>query len=122
MAQIRPIFDTLRDIRGGAMLDEMSARLNELVSAAQETGQGGEIVLKLKLRHAKVGQGTFVIEDQIVTKVPSLKTSGTLLFGTPDGNLQRQDPRQANMEFGVHQGGKSAAEPVAPAEAGGQTA
>ena len=43
----RSFSDTLRDIRGGEVLDQLDEQLQELVRAVQSTQAGGQITLTL---------------------------------------------------------------------------
>lgn len=43
--------------------------------------------------------GTYVISDKVRAKLPELPVGETILFGTPEGNLQARDPRQAEIEL-----------------------
>jgi len=107
---VRPIVDTLRDIRQGNCLDELSVYLNDLVAAVRETGKAGDITLKLKISPAGSGKVEAIqVDDSIIVKLPELPKPSTLFFTTEDNNLQRQDPRQKTMELEPVQGGKEKA-------------
>lgn len=95
---IRPIVDTLREIRRGAMLDEASEQLAEIVKRVAETGRAGAISLRLTVKPA--GRGavrTVVIEDDVSAKLPEPDKEVTVFFPTADGNLSRQDPTQMSL-------------------------
>jgi len=95
---VRPIVDTLREIRQGNCLDELSIHLNDLVAAVRETGKAGDITLKLKISPAGSGKVEAIqVDDTIILKLPELPKPSTLFFTTEDNNLQRQDPRQREM-------------------------
>lgn len=89
----------LTALRFGSAQDELSEKLNECVQACQNTGKAAEITLKIKIKPE--GDGQYFLEDDIKTKIPSLPKQKTLMFGTPEGNLQRNDPRQAEMDLKV---------------------
>jgi hypothetical protein len=92
---IRPIIDTLREIRHGAMLDEASGELAEVVKRVAETGKAGALTLRLTVKPAGRGSvRTVVIEDEVVAKLPAPDKEVTIFFPTEDGNLSRQDPTQ----------------------------
>lgn len=90
--------DTLRDIRGGEVIDELTIAFRELVQRVSETGQSGSLTLTLKCKRASKGSGnTLVIADDIKLKLPTNEKGETILFATPDGDLQRNDPRQPSL-------------------------
>jgi hypothetical protein len=95
---IRPIVDTLRELRHGAMLDEASEEMAEVVKRVAETGKAGALLIKLTVKPAGRGMvRTVVIEDDVSSKVPEPDKEVTVFFPTADGNLSRQDPAQMNL-------------------------
>lgn len=92
----RPFTDTLRAIRFGALQDELTAQLNELTKTVSATGRGGELVLKIKLKPGKGGQVELL--DDLAVKLPKPERGTSIFFATPEGNLQREDPRQMDIE------------------------
>lgn len=93
----RPIADTLRDIRGGEALEDLSAKLQELVQAVQSTNASGTLVLKISVKPMKGSTEAVVVTDDIVLKKPEVKSSGTVMFPTVEGNLQRHHPKQDDL-------------------------
>jgi len=93
---VRPITDTLRQLRGGVFLDEASDELNRVVNAVSDTGKAGKLVLELSIKKATRG-GAMIITDKIKATVPEEGPLETMLFATPEGNLVEQDPRQHNL-------------------------
>jgi hypothetical protein len=93
----RSFVDTLRDVRGGQVLEDMDAKLQELVRAVQETGAAGELVLKVSVAPMKGSNEAVVVKDDIKQKLPVIKSAGTVLFPTPEGNLQRSHYRQDDL-------------------------
>jgi len=90
--------DTLRDIRGGDVIEELTAQLREVVARVRDTGRPGALSLTLKVKRASKGAGnTLVIEDDIKVKLPVAEKGETILFATDDGDLQRNDPRQPKL-------------------------
>lgn len=93
----RPFFDTLRDIRAGAVLDELAAQMQTLVHAVQVCNAGGTLTLTLEVKPMKGSTEAVVVADSIKVKAPHIKSSGTVMFPTPEGNLSRQHPRQTEL-------------------------
>lgn len=90
--------DTLKEIRGGAIVGELGAELQQLVSEVMATGKAGRIVLTLDVKPVKKGgDHTMLIEDDIKVKPPKHDRDGTILFATEQGALSRKDPRQPEL-------------------------
>lgn len=76
---------------------EATDAANDLVHAITETGKGGELTIKLKLK--PVGQtGQVEIDAEVKTKTPTPTRPKVFMFSTPDNNLQRENPRQTTLE------------------------
>ena len=93
----RPIADTLRDIRGGEALEDLSAKLQELVQAVQSTNAGGTLVLKISVKPMKGSTEAVVCKATVTVKAPVFDDAGTVLFPTPDGNLERSYHKQPEL-------------------------
>jgi len=87
---------TIDQLRYGELHDELDAGLATLVSACTETGKVGELTLTIKLKPGKGGQ--IEVLDAVKLKVPAHERGTTLMFPTPEGNLQREDPRQMRID------------------------
>ena len=61
-----------------------------------ETGRAGELRLTIKLKPGKAGQ--VEVSDDITVKAPKPERGTSIMFATPEGNLQREDPRQMSIE------------------------
>lgn len=101
---LRPITDVLRRLKSGTLIDEASAKLAELVKKVEETGKSGEITIKIKVSMAPAG--AMALAGEVATKLPKESRIETLMFPTPDGNLEIEDPKQPKLPF---------IEPVKPA-------
>lgn len=91
--------NTVKTLRNGHTQDELSEALNELVQACRETNKTGEITLKIKVRPDKSGNGQYFLEDTFNCKKPESERGQTIYFGTPEGNLQREDPDQKILDL-----------------------
>ena len=94
---LRPLFETLRDLRGGQVIDDMAVNIQELVQAVQSTGKAGSLTMKIVVTPMKGSTEAFVIKDNISLKKPTIESAGTVLFPTPEGNLTRTHPKQDNL-------------------------
>lgn len=92
----RPFTDTLGALRFGTLNEDLSKSLNELVQACSSTGKTGELTLKIKLKPGKGGQ--IEVFDDIKLNAPKEERGSSIMFATPEGNLQREDPRQMQLE------------------------
>jgi hypothetical protein len=92
----RPFTDTLMALRFGTLADDLTDELNRLTAACSATGKQGTLTLVLKLKPGKGGQ--IEVSDDIKTKLPEDEKGSSIMFATPDGNLQREDPRQLQID------------------------
>lgn len=94
---MRNATEQLADIRGGLMVEELADAMAEVVNAVIATGKKGTVTLKLDINPASKGDAVVTVADDIKKSVPHEKRTGTLMFATPSGSLQRQDPRQGDL-------------------------
>lgn len=92
----RPFTDTLTALRRGELVDELADALNELTTACTDTGKVGTLTMTIKLKPGNAGQ--IEVVDEVKLKLPAPTKGSTLMFATPEGNLQRTDPRQMSIE------------------------
>ena len=93
---MRLFTDVLNQLRFGTLTDELTKSLHELVGKVTETGRAGELRLTIKLKPGKAGQ--VEVSDDITVKAPKPERGTSIMFATPEGNLQREDPRQMSIE------------------------
>jgi len=91
--------DTIRDLRRGALAAELTDALAQLVNAVDNTGKPGTLTLQISVKRASATAGTFVVTDKVTLKAPSADSNDSLLFGTPEGSLITQDPRQQQLDL-----------------------
>ena len=92
---VRQFTDVIRDMRFGETLDELSQEFNKLVQAVENTGRPGEMIFSIKLKPSTAG--SLELTDLVKVKLPAPKKGTSLFFATPEGNLVRNDPRQADI-------------------------
>lgn len=90
---------TMSQLRNGSAAVEASELLNECVVRARETGKPAELIVKIKIKPDGAGAGQYFLEETITNKLPKQERSKTLFFGTPEGNLQRNDPNQRSLDL-----------------------
>jgi len=88
---------TVAQLRYGAAQEEASIMLAEAVERASETGKQAKVSFEITVK--PTGSGQYELKEKIKQNLPDLPKGTTLMFGTPDGNLTREDPRQVNMDL-----------------------
>ncbi|OWU83828.1 hypothetical protein ATO6_15475 [Oceanicola sp. 22II-s10i] len=86
----------LQSFRRGELLRQADAHLTKVVTAMRETGQDGEITIKLPLKFNKAMQ--IEITPKISSKAPDPAMGTGIYFADDDGNLTRRDPNQLDIE------------------------
>lgn len=104
----RPFIDTFRDLEHGHLLEELSDVQQQVVNAVSATNKPGKIVIELNYKPE--GSGQLTVKATIKPKVPELARGSSLFFMSPEGNLLREDPRQAKLPLRSVDGDKPAAE------------
>lgn len=87
---------TINQLRYGAATEELSEKLAECVDRASSTGKTAELTLVIKIK-PQGASGQYFLTDEIKQKLPSLPKEQSIFFGTPEGNLTREDPRQQKL-------------------------
>ena len=93
-----PFFHTLRELRAGMTLEDLSGEMAKVVQAVRETGKKGSLTLTLTVKPPRKGGAVYLtVEDEITAKVPTLDHSDTVFFFGPNGALTRSDPSQQDL-------------------------
>lgn len=89
---------TLKEIRQGQSLHELSEHLASLVEAVRATGRKGSLSYTLTVKPASKGETvTLMVEDAVTVKRPNPERGTTVFFAATDNTLQRNDPRQPEL-------------------------
>lgn len=91
----RTFSTTIDALRYGTLSDELSDKLRDLTAVCASTGRAGSITLTLALKPGKGGQ--IEVFDDVKVKLPKEERGSSLMFATPENNLQREDPRQMQL-------------------------
>lgn len=91
--QVRPFAATLQAIQRGAVLQEASIGLKEVVEAVIETGRKGKLTLVIDIEPVKGNSDALNVSGKVTTSLPSIPAAS--VFFADGGNLVRDDPRQA---------------------------
>ena len=92
----RPFTDTLAALRYGTLHDELTKALNQLTDDVTRTGKVGALTLSIKLKPTN-NSGQIEVIDDIKVTTPKETKGTTIMFATPENNLQREDPRQLSI-------------------------
>jgi hypothetical protein len=87
--------DVLNQLRAGETSDELTEKYAALTLKCADSGRPGSITITMTLKPGKSGQ--IEVFDEIKVKEPKMERSATLMFATPEGSLQREDPRQKEL-------------------------
>jgi hypothetical protein len=83
----------------GITAEELSNELANVLQAVRDTGRKGTLALKLTIKPESIQTGQISITPDIASNPPQIARERSMLFMTPDNNLQREDPRQKSLEF-----------------------
>ncbi|GII84566.1 hypothetical protein Ssi03_25560 [Sphaerisporangium siamense] len=92
--QVRPFAAVLGELRHGAVLDQASVDLQALVAKVVDTGKKGKLVLTVEVGPMKGNPDALLVNADVKTTAPVV-TNEAVFFPDRNGNLQRDDPRQA---------------------------
>jgi hypothetical protein len=89
---------TLLALKNGAVMNDLSARLRDVIQAVRQTEKKGSLVLKLTVSPAVKGSGDIVvIEASMRSTKPEPELGKTIFYTTEEGDLLQQDPNQMKM-------------------------
>lgn len=95
--RVRPFADWMAEQRNGALHNDLSQGLNDLVDAVNCVGKGGTLTLVVKVQPAsKHGEGSVLVADDVKVKLPQ-ERGEALYFVDADANLTRQNPAQPSL-------------------------
>lgn len=91
----------LQELCDGRTHAELSDQLATLLERVKETGKGGELTLKLKVKPAGRGADVdkIVIGESVTLKLPNPERGEDFFWLTEDHDLSRNHPRQGNLEL-----------------------
>lgn len=82
-------------IENGKAAEECSAEINRVINAVRENNKKGTITLTLTVEPG--GDGRYHLTHDVKTKLPPKMKYSTMVWGTPEGNLQKSDPAQCDI-------------------------
>jgi hypothetical protein len=105
----RSIVQTLTEIRNGALIQDATSGLSEVVRAVNNTGKGGELTIKIRIKPVGPTSVTVMVDGEVVKKLPEPDREVSIFFPTADGSLTKTDPNQ--MPLGLRPVGSSSDSP-----------
>ena len=97
--KIIPASAQIPNVNSGWLDAELGEAMSEAVRACLAHGKQAEVTLKLKITAQNISHGTVKIAHDITSKLPKEKREGGIVFATPDGNIQADDPAQGKLEL-----------------------
>ncbi|QKJ67461.1 hypothetical protein HQN60_12515 [Deefgea piscis] len=98
---MRSATDTLRDIAGGELVEDLGEVIRELNTAISlvDNGKGGSITVKINIKPAGRQSGAMRVGYDIKLSKPSQPRRESIMFGTPEGDLLATDPTQRQLDL-----------------------
>lgn len=95
----KPFTDTLREIRRGTVVDELTKQLAIVAQAARATGKPGSITLKLTVKPEKDKGRQIELVPSVSLSIPQDDLKSGIFFLTDDADLARTDPDQGELSL-----------------------
>lgn len=97
MANIKgkPFTDVLGEIENGALLQDLTEQVYNIIAAVMETRKPGK--LKLVMAFTPTGRGTVNVDADYDATEPEHDRPTTTFFVGSDLSLQRRDPNQPDL-------------------------
>lgn len=94
---MKSIAETLLELERGVFINDLSDAHRAVVRAVEDTMRQGTLTVTFK--YVLEGPGQVSIACDFNAKPPRMPRGKTLFFPTPEHDLQRTDPRQADLKF-----------------------
>jgi hypothetical protein len=96
-SQVRPLAAVLQDLKHGAVLDQASTELQQLVAAVTDTRKKGKLVVEITVEPMKNDDVALTVTAGVKVTRPPAPANSAIFFADDDHNLVRDDPRQAAL-------------------------
>jgi hypothetical protein len=90
-------------INRGALLEETTVCLAELVQAIRDTGKKGSITLVVDVEPFKGSDETLNVAGRVSVKLPKALAHASVMFTDAKGGLHRDDPNRPQLPFADQQ-------------------
>lgn len=95
---IQPFDQTLRQINNGALIQDLTDELTEVIAAVQSTGKAGSLTLKLSFKPRGAANTQIELIPSVRGSKPELERPISIFFINSDNGLQREDPAQMRLQ------------------------
>jgi hypothetical protein len=92
----KSFLQTIAELQFGHFEQECTDELRKAILAVARTEKSASVTVTLKLKHGKGGQ--VEVDSEVSAKLPKDKGGTTIMFISPEFNLQRNDPRQMELQ------------------------
>lgn len=100
----KPLNENLRAVRVETeeghllpIMDVAGDKFTELINAVTAHNKAGTLTLKVAIKPSTAGE--LAVKAEVNITKPKGMPAESLLWATPDGNLEAEDPRQMKMEL-----------------------
>lgn len=97
----KPITDALRLLQRGNFAAEAGDALAQLVTAVSTQNKAGKMTIEINVKPAGKKNAALIVTPKFTVRAPADAPDETLLFPTPEGNLETSDPNQVEMDLRV---------------------
>lgn len=96
--QPRGAMQVLPEMRGGALVKEITEALHEVTEAVLANQKGGKITLTLDIKPGQGADNALVIKDTLKVTTPKPTLNSTIFFADSKNSLTRNDPNQLELQ------------------------
>lgn len=96
--QPRGFMQVAPELRGGALVKELSDALIEVTEAVIANQKGGKITLTLDIKPGAGADNALTIADTLKVSAPKPSNKGTIFFADSKNSLTRNDPNQLELQ------------------------
>lgn len=104
----KPITDTLRNIQNGALVDDASDQLRDLLIAVDTTGKSGKLTIEISVAKLTRG-GAVTLKGRVKTTKPAEAPAEGVFWVSPEGDALTEDPNQQKLDLKVAPGPRTEA-------------
>ena len=89
----------VQELGGGDVANDLTGKLKALATSVQEMRAGGKLVLEITMKPSDMADTGVEVLTKAKLTLPEKKPSKQLYYVNHAGDLQKNDPRQVEMEF-----------------------
>jgi len=82
----------LQQTRKGAVIDDLSATIREVVAAVKAAKKKGVVTMKIEIVPKDEDAEQVAVDIEVTSKRPKLKSGAALFYTNEENGLQREDP------------------------------